>query len=229
MRISEVANLTGLNVSNVRFYERKGLLTPVREEESKYRDYTEEDVKRIKQILLYRKMGVSVDSIYLILNGQVDEREVLLRQRNELQEQIESLKGACELCSLILQEEQITDEKLDKYLSYVHEEEAKGKQFARVEELLEEITDFTWTTLFQWDPMNIWLFQRPKTARLLSLAFWICIIAVPMIHLINVFMGNEDLQFGLLTVYAMIIVMYEIGFTRYRKARKKHLEERVRE
>lgn len=32
MRISEVADRTGLNISNVRFYERKGLLTPDREE-----------------------------------------------------------------------------------------------------------------------------------------------------------------------------------------------------
>ena len=91
MRISEVANRTGLNVSNVRFYERKGLLTPVRDAESKYRDYTQEDVKRIKQILLYRKMGISVDTIYLLLNGQADMRDVLLRQKRELQLQIENL------------------------------------------------------------------------------------------------------------------------------------------
>ena len=38
MRIGEVAKRTGLNVSNVRFYERKGLLAPVREEESNYRE-----------------------------------------------------------------------------------------------------------------------------------------------------------------------------------------------
>ena len=70
MRISEVASRTGLNVSNVRFYERKGLLIPDREEENQYRDYTEKDVKRIKQILLYRKMGISIETIYLLLNGK---------------------------------------------------------------------------------------------------------------------------------------------------------------
>lgn len=229
MRISEVANLTGLNVSNVRFYERKGLLTPIREEESKYRDYNEEDVKRIKQILLYRKMGVSVDSIYLLLNGQAERKEVLLRQKDELQSQIENLQGAFALCSLVLQEEQIDDEKLEQYLNYVHEEEAKGKQFAQVEELLEEITDFTWTVLFQWDPMNMWLFQRPKIARLLSVAFWIFLIAVPVINLISVFMWKTDLQIGLLAVYALIIVIYGTGFVRYRKAKKKYSKESVGE
>ena len=42
MRIGEIAERTGLNISNVRFYERKGLLTPERETGSKYRDYSEE-------------------------------------------------------------------------------------------------------------------------------------------------------------------------------------------
>ena len=46
MRISEVAKETGLSVSNIRFYEKKGLLSPERKEESNYRDYTEEDIKR---------------------------------------------------------------------------------------------------------------------------------------------------------------------------------------
>lgn len=155
MRISEVASRTGLNISNVRFYERKGLLTPGREEENKYRDYTEEDIKRIKQILLYRKMGVSVETIYLLLNGQADRKEVLARQKRELQMQIENLQGAKELCSLMLQEEQIDDEKLDQYLNYVHKEEAQGKKFAEVEELLEDIVEYTKTNIFRWDPIKI--------------------------------------------------------------------------
>ena len=48
MKISEAAKLTGLNVSSIRFYERKGLLMPQREDGSKYRDYTDEDVQRIR-------------------------------------------------------------------------------------------------------------------------------------------------------------------------------------
>lgn len=44
MRIGEIAKRTGLNISNIRFYERKGLLAPKREQDSQYRDYTEEDV-----------------------------------------------------------------------------------------------------------------------------------------------------------------------------------------
>ena len=77
MRISEAAKETGLSVSNIRFYEKKGLLSPEREEESKYRDYTKEDIRRLKQIILYRKMNLPVEMIYLILNGEASARNVL--------------------------------------------------------------------------------------------------------------------------------------------------------
>ena len=97
MRIGEVAELTGLNISNIRFYERKGLLLPVREKESKYRNYTQEDVSRIKKILLYRKMGIAVETIYLLLEGEADLKIVLERQRQELAAQMENLQGAMDL------------------------------------------------------------------------------------------------------------------------------------
>ena len=37
MRIGEIAEITGISVSNVRFYEKKGLLTPARESENKFK------------------------------------------------------------------------------------------------------------------------------------------------------------------------------------------------
>lgn len=225
MRISEVASRTGLNISNVRFYERKGLLMPDREEESKYRDYTEEDIKRIKQILLYRKMGVSVDTIYLLLNGQADRREVLLRQESQLRQQIENLQGAKELCGLMLREESLDDEKLDQYLNYVHKEEAQGKKFAEVEELLEDIVEYTKTNIFRWDPMVVWMFQNPWVGRLISLGLWGIVIAVPALHLFNVFTGKEQMKIALLIMFAVIIATYAAGFLAYRRARQKYEEE----
>ena len=38
-----------------------------------------------------------------------------------------------DLCSMLLQEEQIADEKLNEYLNYVHKEEAQGKWLAYAE------------------------------------------------------------------------------------------------
>lgn len=53
MKIGEVAKVTGLSVSNIRFYEKKGLLMPSRNRESQYRFFSEEDVERLKKYLCF--------------------------------------------------------------------------------------------------------------------------------------------------------------------------------
>ena len=54
MRIGEVAQRTGLSISNIRFYEKKGLIGPDRNAQNRYREYGEEDVRRLEEIILYR-------------------------------------------------------------------------------------------------------------------------------------------------------------------------------
>lgn len=142
MRISEVAELTGLNASNIRFYEKKGLLTPGRDEESRYRDYSMEDVEDLKRIILYRKMNLPIETIYLLQNEQVSLRSVLKRQEEELSVQKEMLQGAIDLCTKLLEEQDVEQIDIDYYLNYVQEEEDKGKHFAAVEELLEDVDEF---------------------------------------------------------------------------------------
>ena len=71
MRIGEIAELTGLSISNIRFYEKKGLMEPAREAENKYREYTEADLQRLKEIMLYRKMNLSIEQIAQIFDGNI--------------------------------------------------------------------------------------------------------------------------------------------------------------
>ena len=89
MKIGEAAKETGLSISNIRFYERKGLLCPRRKEESQYREYEPEDIRRLKEIMLLRKMGISVESIYLLYEGQTKLLGLLERQEKELAEQMD--------------------------------------------------------------------------------------------------------------------------------------------
>lgn len=143
MRISEAAKQTGLSVSNIRFYEKKGLLSPVREEESKYRDYSGEDIVQLKKIILFRKMNIPVETIYLIQKGEISPVSVLKRQQEELLEQKKMLQGSIDLCEKILENENLQDLDVDYYLNYVKEEEEKGKRFGKVEELLEDFAEFS--------------------------------------------------------------------------------------
>lgn len=226
MRIGEVAELTGLNVSNIRFYERKGLLVPDRKEDSNYRDYTEEDVIRIKQILLYRKIGISVETIYLLLNGQADLQDVFHRQKMELESQIENLQGSLDLCNLIIREQTMDHGKLDQYLNYVHEEETKGKQFAEIGELMEDMADFSKISAFRGDPYMGLMFQNPWTARIISAAIWLLLFSLPMEELLSAVLAKEPFSILKFTLFGILFVLYHVDFLNFRRAKKKASTER---
>ncbi len=55
MTIKELEERTGLSRANIRFYEKEGLLSPLRRENG-YREYTEEDVQTLQRIKLLRSL-----------------------------------------------------------------------------------------------------------------------------------------------------------------------------
>jgi DNA-binding transcriptional MerR regulator len=59
MRIKEVEKITGITSKNIRFYEKRGLLSPESDVENSYRLYSDDDLKRLKKIKLLRKFGIS--------------------------------------------------------------------------------------------------------------------------------------------------------------------------
>lgn len=48
MKINEVEQQVNITKKNIRFYEQQGLLSPKRNLENGYRDYSEEDVTELK-------------------------------------------------------------------------------------------------------------------------------------------------------------------------------------
>lgn len=66
--ISQIAEMFNITTNKIRFYEKKGLLRPIRKD-NKYREFNEEDILRVQSILLYRSLGLSIDSIKSILNN----------------------------------------------------------------------------------------------------------------------------------------------------------------
>ena len=86
MRIKEVEQRTGLTAKAIRLYESKGLLKPARETENDYRDYTEEDVARLKTIAILRKLDVPVKTIKEWTDGERDLREILQKAADQSRE-----------------------------------------------------------------------------------------------------------------------------------------------
>ena len=69
MKINEVEQRIGITKKNIRFYEDQGLLSPRRNKENGYREYSEEDVKTLEQIKLLRKLGLPLEEIRLMQSG----------------------------------------------------------------------------------------------------------------------------------------------------------------
>jgi DNA-binding transcriptional MerR regulator len=72
MTISEAAQASGLSAHTLRYYERAGLLDPVRREESGHRRYAEDDLVRISFLTKLRSTGMPI--------RQVREYAALLRE-----------------------------------------------------------------------------------------------------------------------------------------------------
>ena len=74
MQINEVIKQIDLSKRAIKYYEEAGLLE-VAKGDNGYRDYTEQDIKRLKEIACYRKLGISIKDIKQLLEGQ--NRELL--------------------------------------------------------------------------------------------------------------------------------------------------------
>ena len=59
----EAAEITGLSAATLRYYEREGLQPQIAGSSSKYRQYTDEDIERIKMIQCMRMANMPIQSI----------------------------------------------------------------------------------------------------------------------------------------------------------------------
>ena len=93
--ISELARQHGLSRTALLYYSRLGLLKPAVRSETGYRLYSPADAERLKQICLYRRMGIPLRDIARMLqrDADADPSEMLLRRRLQaLETQIEQLQ-----------------------------------------------------------------------------------------------------------------------------------------
>ena len=74
MMIGKVAKLSGLGIETIRFYERRGLLSPTARRESGYREYNEESLDRLTFIKKAKDLGFNLDEIAELLSIKVSKK-----------------------------------------------------------------------------------------------------------------------------------------------------------
>jgi len=67
MKIQELAKITGVSTKTIRYYEEIGLLPAPARAENNYRQYSEQDVERVRLVVGARRLGLSLDEISEVL------------------------------------------------------------------------------------------------------------------------------------------------------------------
>jgi DNA-binding transcriptional MerR regulator len=87
-RIGELARETGLTVRTLHHYDQLGLLSPLSRTEGGHRCYASGDVRRLHRIVALRSLGISLEQIGTLLDGEPDPTGLLRRQLDVTEERI---------------------------------------------------------------------------------------------------------------------------------------------
>ena len=83
--VQKLGQLAGISTRTLRYYDEIGLLKPARINSSGYRIYGVSEVDRLQQILFYRELGISLESIKeIITSPKFDRTTALIEHRKKL-------------------------------------------------------------------------------------------------------------------------------------------------
>ena len=95
MKIGELAQLSGLNASRIRFYEAQGLIRQVERRANGYRHYPDQALQTLKIILCAQQAGFSLEELKQLLpdsaTGEFKQDELLAGLMRKV-EQIEEMQ-----------------------------------------------------------------------------------------------------------------------------------------
>ena len=97
MLINEVATLSGVSIRTLHYYDEIGLLVPIKNPLTNYREYSEEHLDRLQQILFYKELDFKLKHIqalldspdYNVLENLEKQRQLMLEKQKKLNSIIE--------------------------------------------------------------------------------------------------------------------------------------------
>lgn len=116
MNIKEVEKITGISSQNIRFYEKEGLVKPLRDDNNGYRVYNEDDIKLLKMIKMLRMLDMPVGDIKELLSGG-NLSLCLDKQKELLEKKVSDALYAIKMCDGLKHEcDSLANLDVDKYL-----------------------------------------------------------------------------------------------------------------
>ena len=132
MKNKQVEELVGITRKNIRFYEDQGLLN-VERAENGYREYHQEDVIRLQEIKLFRKMDISIEEMKLLFEKKKSLQICLEQHLKELEHRKEGLLKMQDMCErLILEHRSLESLNAEDCLEEIEQMEKEGAKFMNV-------------------------------------------------------------------------------------------------
>ena len=98
MNIKQAEQLSGVSRRNIRYYEQEGLITPTRNQENDYREYSQGHIEVLKQIRILRMVDMPLDQIQDVLQGTKTLTDAAKIQKERLVERARELETAIRFC-----------------------------------------------------------------------------------------------------------------------------------
>lgn len=139
--IKEIETLSGMERATIRFYEREGILSPMRMK-NEYRDYSEDDLQMLLRVKLLRSLHIPLDEIKTIKGGSRELPNALSEQITKLAQEKQDVSYAQDMCRAI-REDGVAFAELDakKYLAGIARavEETNSLYFALKSDASEQV------------------------------------------------------------------------------------------
>lgn len=103
MTIKDVENKVGITKANIRYYEKEGLITPGRNDENNYREYSQKDVEQLERIKVLRILGIPISDIREFGAGQTTLDNVMEHRLEMIREEEKNLEAVRRVCESIRQ------------------------------------------------------------------------------------------------------------------------------
>ena len=196
MTIKELEERTGLARANIRFYEKEGLICPLRQANG-YRDYSEGDAETLEKVKLLRQLRLDLETIRRLQAGSLPLAQAMEEQMRALERDQAAVEGARQVCRRLrdsgLQYETLTP------LPYLQELERapEGPHMAALPTDEADTVAHPWLRLF---------------ARALDQAIYLMPWTVVQLYVLRWFpmTNGERLLSGLLDWFAAILLFFAL-------------------
>ena len=124
IKIKDVSDKYGITARTLRYYEDMGLIESIRSDNYAYRSYSEETIKKLEQILILRRLSISVKDIKRIFDTSGSEiiLEVLSKKAEDIDEEVALLHELKEIVLKFIRQIKQADLSKDSDIKLLYEQ-----------------------------------------------------------------------------------------------------------